>query len=76
MEWETFLCISVFLFSGKFDNLGIATGVPDESIGKVQTLRLHVHSESDNWAILSEVGIILFLFFCCKFLVMEYSFAI
>lgn len=36
--------------------MGIATGNPDESIGKILALRLHVHSESDNWAILSEVG--------------------
>lgn len=41
---------------GKFDSAGIATGVPDESIGKVKSLRLNVHSESDNWAILSEVS--------------------
>jgi alpha-1,3-mannosylglycoprotein beta-1,4-N-acetylglucosaminyltransferase A/B len=46
----------LYFVAGKFDSVGIATGVPDESIGKIQALRLHVHSESDNWAILSEVS--------------------
>ncbi|EFA00960.2 alpha-1,3-mannosyl-glycoprotein 4-beta-N-acetylglucosaminyltransferase B [Tribolium castaneum] len=46
-----------YIVVGKFDSVGIATGVPDESIGKIQALRLHVHSESDNWAILSEIHI-------------------
>lgn len=45
--------------TGKFDNVGIATGTPDEMIGRVSALRLQVHSESDNWAILSEVSFIL-----------------
>ncbi|XP_019866107.1 alpha-1,3-mannosyl-glycoprotein 4-beta-N-acetylglucosaminyltransferase B [Aethina tumida] len=46
-----------YIVVGKFENPGIATGTPDETIGKVQALRLHVHSESDNWAILSEIHI-------------------
>ncbi|XP_017774951.1 PREDICTED: alpha-1,3-mannosyl-glycoprotein 4-beta-N-acetylglucosaminyltransferase B [Nicrophorus vespilloides] len=46
-----------YIVIGKFDGVGIATGNPDESIGKVSALRLYVHSESDNWAILSEIHI-------------------
>ncbi|CAH1180218.1 unnamed protein product [Phaedon cochleariae] len=46
-----------YIIVGKFDTTGIATGVPDENIGKVKVLRLNVHSESDNWAILSEIHI-------------------
>lgn len=45
-----------FIVIGKFDNVGIATANLDENIGRISTLRLHVHSESDNWAILSEVS--------------------
>ncbi|CAH1992967.1 unnamed protein product [Acanthoscelides obtectus] len=41
----------------KFDSAGVAQGSLDESIGKIQVLRLNVHSESDNWAILSEIHI-------------------
>lgn len=46
-----------FIVVGKFDVVGIAEGTPDEIIGRVSALRLHVHSESDNWAILSEIHI-------------------
>ncbi|XP_056637146.1 alpha-1,3-mannosyl-glycoprotein 4-beta-N-acetylglucosaminyltransferase B [Diorhabda sublineata] len=44
-----------FLIVGKFDSAGIATGTLDVSIGKIESIRLNVHSESDNWAILSEI---------------------
>lgn len=40
---------------GKFDALGIAQGTIDPKLGKISILRLTVHSESENWAILSEV---------------------
>ncbi|KAG8228556.1 hypothetical protein J437_LFUL008634 [Ladona fulva] len=40
---------------GKFDSMGMAEGNVSKSIGPIQTLRLKVHSESDNWAILSEI---------------------
>lgn len=43
------------IVTGKFDNVGIASGLVDENMGRVRALRLHVHSESSNWAILSEV---------------------
>jgi len=43
--------------SGKFDVLGVAEGIVDQRWGKVSVLRLTVHSESENWAILSEVKI-------------------
>ncbi|CAH0545701.1 unnamed protein product [Brassicogethes aeneus] len=46
-----------YIVVGKFDGAGVASGVPDDTIGKVHSLRLHVHSESDNWAILSEIHI-------------------
>lgn len=43
--------------SGKFDALGVAEGTVDRKLGKVSMLRLTIHSESENWAILSEVKI-------------------
>ncbi|KAK9727742.1 hypothetical protein QE152_g19042 [Popillia japonica] len=46
-----------FVVIGKFDNSGIAAANVDENLGRVVTLRLHVHSDSDNWAILSEIHI-------------------
>nr|CAH7748873.1 unnamed protein product [Callosobruchus chinensis] len=48
-----------YIVVGKFDGAGVAQGSVDDSIGKIQVLRLNVHSESDNWAILSEVSIFL-----------------
>ncbi|XP_050513757.1 alpha-1,3-mannosyl-glycoprotein 4-beta-N-acetylglucosaminyltransferase B [Diabrotica virgifera virgifera] len=44
-----------FIIIGKFDSAGIASGSLNNSIGKISSLRLNVHSESDNWAILSEI---------------------
>lgn len=41
--------------TGKFDDVGIAQGAVDESLGPLQAMRLFVHSETENWAILSEV---------------------
>ncbi|VEN64068.1 unnamed protein product [Callosobruchus maculatus] len=46
-----------YIVVGKFDGAGVAQGIVDDSIGKIQVLRLNVHSESDNWAILSEIHI-------------------
>ena len=46
-----------FSFLGKFDVVGIANGAIEEAVGAVSALRLHVHSDSENWAILSEVCI-------------------
>ncbi|CAB0029938.1 unnamed protein product [Trichogramma brassicae] len=45
-----------YFIVGKFDSLGIARGTVDRKLGKISILRLTVHSESDNWAILSEVS--------------------
>ena len=45
-----------YIIIGKFDSLGIARGTVDKKLGKIAVLRLTVHSESDNWAILSEVS--------------------
>jgi len=46
---------------GKFDVLGVAEGIVDRGLGKVSVLRLTIHSESENWAILSEVKKILII---------------
>jgi hypothetical protein len=43
--------------SGKFDGKGLAEGAIDSQLGAIKVLRLNVHSESDNWAILSEVSV-------------------
>lgn len=45
-----------FLSSGEFDDMGMAEGNVEEGLGVVKSLRLNVHEESDNWAILSEVS--------------------
>lgn len=36
--------------------MGVAEGKIGSSFGKIEGLRLSVHSESENWAILSEVS--------------------
>ncbi|XP_046468429.1 alpha-1,3-mannosyl-glycoprotein 4-beta-N-acetylglucosaminyltransferase B [Neodiprion pinetum] len=47
-----------YIIIGKFDTLGVAEGTVDSGLGKIAVLRLTVHSESDNWAILSEIHIV------------------
>lgn len=42
--------------AGDFDDMGVAEGVINGELGEIKTLRLHVHIDSDNWAILSEVS--------------------
>ncbi|XP_055535433.1 alpha-1,3-mannosyl-glycoprotein 4-beta-N-acetylglucosaminyltransferase B-like [Wyeomyia smithii] len=44
-----------FLIVGAFNEFGIAEGVVDAKIGKLKKLRLHVHSDSENWVILREI---------------------
>ncbi|XP_067003248.1 alpha-1,3-mannosyl-glycoprotein 4-beta-N-acetylglucosaminyltransferase B isoform X2 [Anabrus simplex] len=44
-----------YIVVGQFNSMGIAEGSVDPKLGPVRVLRLNVHSESDNWAILSEV---------------------
>ncbi|XP_058793079.1 alpha-1,3-mannosyl-glycoprotein 4-beta-N-acetylglucosaminyltransferase B [Phymastichus coffea] len=46
-----------YIIIGRFDSLGVARGTVDKKLGKIAVLRLTVHSESDNWAILSEINI-------------------
>ena len=46
----------VCVCAGGFDDLGMAEGSIDASVGPVRILKLRVHAESDNWAILSEVS--------------------
>lgn len=36
--------------------MGLAEGKIDAKLGAIKELRLTVHSESENWAILSEVN--------------------
>lgn len=43
------------LFAGSFIN-GIAEGPVDEALGGLQAMRLYVHSNSEAWAVLSEVS--------------------
>lgn len=51
-----------FLIIGGFNSFGIAEGFVDAKFGKIKEIRLHVHSDSENWAILSEVRQHLFKF--------------
>ncbi|KAK4288346.1 hypothetical protein Pmani_038619 [Petrolisthes manimaculis] len=47
-----------YVVVGEFDDMGVAEGTVDAaSLGVVKALRLSVHVESDNWAILSEIHI-------------------
>lgn len=46
-----------FIIIGRFDNMGVAEGKVDPRLGAIKEFRLTVHSESDNWAILSEIFI-------------------
>lgn len=45
-----------FLIVGGFNEFGIAEGTIEQKIGKVREIRLHVHTDSENWAIISEVS--------------------
>ncbi|KAJ6602312.1 Alpha-1,3-mannosyl-glycoprotein 4-beta-N-acetylglucosaminyltransferase B, partial [Pseudolycoriella hygida] len=54
--WSTFNSTADgFLIIGNFNALGIAEGGVEPQIGAVKEIRLHVHSDSENWAILSEI---------------------
>lgn len=46
-----------FLIVGSFNEIGIAEGAIEAKIGKIREIRLHVHTDSENWAILSEVSV-------------------
>lgn len=45
-----------FLIVGSFNEFGIAEGIIEAKIGKIKEIRLHIHTDSENWAILSEVN--------------------
>lgn len=45
-----------YLIVGSFNPFGVAEGAVDVRIGKLREVRLHLHSESENWVILSEVS--------------------
>lgn len=47
-----------YVIIGKFDALGMAQGTVDPKLGRISILRLTVHSESENWAILSEIHVV------------------
>lgn len=51
-----------FLVIGYFDAMGLAEGVIDSRVGKLREMRLRVHTDSQNWVILSEVGLGLYFF--------------
>lgn len=46
-----------FLIINNFNEVGIAEGNIDARISKVKEIRINVHSDSENWAILSEVSL-------------------
>ena len=49
-----------FLYiTGDFDDMGVAEGKIPEGFGEIKSLRLNIHVESENWAILSEVCIVI-----------------
>lgn len=54
--WSTYnTTTDGYLVVGAFDGLGVAEGSIDLKIGAIKELRLHVHSDSENWALLSEI---------------------
>lgn len=57
MVWQQYnTTTDGYLIVGSFNTFGVAEGGLDNRIGKLRELRLHVHSESENWVILSEVS--------------------
>ncbi|KAJ1524799.1 hypothetical protein ONE63_009671 [Megalurothrips usitatus] len=44
-----------FVVVGQFDSMGVSEGTVDFTLGPIAVMRLLIHSESDNWAILSEI---------------------
>ncbi|XP_075163915.1 alpha-1,3-mannosyl-glycoprotein 4-beta-N-acetylglucosaminyltransferase a [Haematobia irritans] len=46
-----------YLIIGAFDNMGVAEGSIDSKIGAIKEIRLHVHGDSENWALLSEIDL-------------------
>ncbi|XP_013116643.1 alpha-1,3-mannosyl-glycoprotein 4-beta-N-acetylglucosaminyltransferase A [Stomoxys calcitrans] len=46
-----------YLIVGAFDNMGVAEGSIDSKIGAIKEIRLHVHGDSENWALLSEIDL-------------------
>ncbi|KAK6627539.1 hypothetical protein RUM44_010017 [Polyplax serrata] len=44
-----------YVVLGEFDSGGIARGHVHVNMGPIKVLRLHVHSDIDNWVILSEI---------------------
>lgn len=51
-----------FLIVGAFNEFGIAEGIIEAKIGKIKEIRLHAHTDSENWAILSEVYIHVYMY--------------
>lgn len=45
-----------YVVVGGFNSFGIAEGALDPKLGKIKSVRLHVHNDSENWVILSEVN--------------------
>jgi hypothetical protein len=42
--------------AGKFDESGLAEGIIDwHTLGTVQRLRVNIHSNHQNWVVMSEV---------------------
>lgn len=54
--WPYNITADGFLVVGAFDGFGVAEGQLDARVGRLREVRLHVHSDSENWAILSEVS--------------------
>lgn len=55
--WNAYnLTADGFLIVGGFNEFGIAEGIIEAKIGKIKEIRLHIHTDSENWAILSEVN--------------------
>ncbi|KAL7648574.1 UNVERIFIED_CONTAM: hypothetical protein RMT77_000480 [Armadillidium vulgare] len=44
-----------FIVLGTFDDMGVAERKIGSTFGNISTLRLSIHSESENWAIISEI---------------------
>lgn len=51
------ITVDGFLVVGSFDAMGLAEGTIDSKIGAIKEIRLHVHGDSGNWALLSEINL-------------------
>ncbi|KAF4517501.1 hypothetical protein B566_EDAN006501 [Ephemera danica] len=56
-DTELLLTSEGYVIVGHFDSMGVAEGFINPKLWPIKALRLHVHTNSENWAILNEVNV-------------------